>query len=190
MISESQFERSAAVIGCEVAVIKAVAKVESNGAGFDATGKLKILFEPHVFWKQLVENKYNPEQFVKGNEDILCKAYRQDHGAYNIQWQKLNRAMKIQESCALKSASYGMFQIMGFNHAAAGFENVYSMINSFTISEDEQLKGFTTFIVTNKWTTYLREKNFASFARKYNGPAYAKNAYDTKMEKYYLQFKK
>ncbi|SEW37372.1 N-acetylmuramidase family protein [Chitinophaga arvensicola] len=190
MISETQFEKSAAVVGCEVAVIKAVAKVESNGAGFDAAGKLKVLFEPHIFWKQLVESKYDPRQFVKGNEDILYPDYRQDHGAYQLQWQKLNRAMKIQETAALKSASYGMFQIMGFNHKATGFDNVYGMINAFTISEDEQLKGFTHFIVSNNLVADLRNKNFAAFARKYNGPAYAKNAYDTKMEKYYQQFRK
>lgn len=190
MINEKEFERCAGIIGCEVAVIKAVAKVESNGAGFDNQGKLKVLFEPHIFWKLLAENKYNPEKFVKGNEDILYKDYRQDHGIYSIQWQKLNKAKKMNETCALQSASYGMFQIMGFNYKAAGFANVYSMINAFTISEDEQLKGFTGFIMSGNMAADLRAKDFTSFARKYNGPSYAKNAYDVKMKQYYLQEKK
>ncbi|MBS0031600.1 N-acetylmuramidase family protein [Chitinophaga sp. 22321] len=188
MITATEFERSARIIGCETAVIRAVAKVESNGAGFDAQGKLKILFEPHVFWKQLQAQGIDPDRHKTAYADVLYKEYRQEHGPYNIQWQKLNRAKQLQETAALQSASYGMFQIMGFNFKAAGFTNVYAMINAFTISEDEQLKGFINFIVANKLSADLREKDFTAFARKYNGPAYAKNAYDVKIRQYYQQF--
>ena len=34
----------------------------------------------------------------------------------------------------------------------------------------------------------LRNKNWATFARKYNGPSYAKRGYHTKMAKAYKKF--
>ena len=36
-----------------VAVIRAVIEVEAAGAGFDDKRRPKILFEPHIFYKQL-----------------------------------------------------------------------------------------------------------------------------------------
>ena len=39
----------------------------------------------------------------------------------------------IDETAALKSASYGMFQVMGFNYELAGFGNVYEMVESLKV---------------------------------------------------------
>ncbi|NIG54734.1 N-acetylmuramidase family protein [Chitinophaga sp. Cy-1792] len=189
MISETAFGQAAATIGCEVAVIKAVAKIESAGAGFDSSGKLKVLFEPHIFWQQLLIKKINPERYAATYKDVLYAQYKQDHGSYNVQWDKLNRARQINEEAAMKSASYGMFQIMGFNHEAAGFNTVADMVVAFNTGEDAQLQGFVKFIQSNKLHVALQQKDFTTFAKKYNGPSYALNAYDTKMQTYYLQIK-
>ena len=40
-------------VGVDVATIRAVIEVETAGAGFDAKKRPKLLFEPHVFYKQL-----------------------------------------------------------------------------------------------------------------------------------------
>ncbi|SHL15160.1 Protein of unknown function [Chitinophaga jiangningensis] len=189
MISENAFETAAAALGCEVAVIKAVARVESAGAGFDNNGKLKILFEPHIFWQQLLAKNINPQRYATVYKDVLYPQYRTDHGAYDVQWNKLNRARQIHEEAALKSASYGMFQIMGFNHAAAGYDTVADMVVSFNAGEQAQLEGFVRFICHQQLQVALQQKDFAAFAQKYNGAAYALNAYDKKMATYYLQFK-
>lgn len=189
MISEKAFEKAAAALGCEVAAIKAVARVESAGAGFDNNGKLKVLFEPHIFWQQLEAAHIDPARYASAYKDVLYREYRQDHGPYATQWAKLNRARQINEEAALKSASYGMFQIMGFNHAAAGFATVADMVIAFNTGEDAQLEGFVQFVLAKKLQGFLRQKDFAGFAEKYNGPSYALNAYDTRMRTYYLQFK-
>jgi len=71
MITESQYVKCADLLNVEPAVIKAVAEVESNGEGFLKDGKPKILFEPHIFWKQLRMRNIRPESHTNGNNDIL-----------------------------------------------------------------------------------------------------------------------
>ena len=48
---------------------------------------------------------------------------------------------------------------------------------------------FTAFIQSNRLDTYLRNKDWAGFAKRYNGPAYAENQYDKKLEKAYHKHK-
>ena len=48
----------------------------------------------------------------------------------------------------------------------------------------------TAFIQSNRLDTYLRNKDWAGFAKRYNGPAYAENQYDKKLEKAYHKHKK
>jgi len=167
------------------AAVKAVIKVESRGRGFDREKNLLILFEGHIFWRELEEIALDPSSMVGGNEDIIYK--RPDYKYYNRpQYPRLEKAKAIDEEAALKSASYGMFQIMGFNHKAAGFEDVESMIATLGESEDAQLEAFLTFIKNTKGAyEALQAKDWSKFARIYNGSAYKKNQYDTKLEKQY-----
>jgi hypothetical protein len=51
------------------------------------------------------------------------------------------------------------------------------------------LEVFGRFLLKNKLLDLLRKKQWASFARKYNGPAYQTNKYDVKLEKAYLKYK-
>ena len=51
------------------------------------------------------------------------------------------------------------------------------------------LDAFVSFILANRLDGALRAKNWASFARGYNGPAYAQNAYDKKMAAAYARWK-
>ncbi len=47
----------------------------------------------------------------------------------------------------------------------------------------------TAFIQSNRLDTYLRNKDWAGFAKRYNGPAYAENQYDKELEKAYHKHK-
>ena len=187
MITEQAYKDSAASIGCEVAAIKAVAEVESSGDGFLADGKVKILFEPHIFWKELRKANINPAPL---QSDILYPVWGSvPYGKVSAQHGRLDRASAIHKDAALKSASWGKFQIMGFNYAAAGFATVRDFVNAMTISEDAQLMAFTTYIKTSHLDDELRNKDWKGFARGYNGAAYAKNNYDKKLAAAYNKFK-
>ena len=97
----------------------------------------------------------------------------------------MEKAEAIDEVAALNSASYGMFQVMGFNHKLAGFNDVLEMVNILGKSEKNQLEAFITFLKNTACYEDLKAKDWVSFARHYNGPQYAQNQYNTKLEKAY-----
>lgn len=45
----------AATIGCGEDHLHSVMEVETRGGGFDRHGRIKMLFEPHVFYRELGE---------------------------------------------------------------------------------------------------------------------------------------
>lgn len=189
-ISEEEYEGAAKELEVEVAVIKAVKEVETGGrGGFLEPGKPTILFEGHVFWKELKKRGINPENYVKGNEEILYPKWTKSHYLGGTkEYYRLERAISINREAALSSASWGMFQIMGFNYGSCDCSSVEDFVSKTKISEGEQLRLFVEFIKSNKLTSYLQKKDWAGFAYKYNGPGYKENKYDDKLEKAYKKY--
>lgn len=187
-ITENDFQQVANTLDVEIAAIKAVQKVETGGrGGFILPETPAILFEGHIFWNQLK----NPKEHVKGNEDILYEKWTKAHYVGGLaEYERLERACRIDEKAALMSASYGMFQIMGFNYAVCGFPDVFSYVKAMKLNEGEHLKAFASFIRHNqKMLIALQNKKWADFARLYNGPGYAQNQYDKLLADNYEKFK-
>ena len=64
-LTENDFQRVADLLGIEVAVVKAVQAVETGGCGgFVAPGRPMILFEGHIFWRELKKRGLDPERYV------------------------------------------------------------------------------------------------------------------------------
>lgn len=190
MITESQYVKCAGLLNVQPAVIKAVAEVESNGEGFLKDGKPKILFEPHIFWKQLRMRNIKPESHTNGNNDILYPIWQPGkYGPVSKQHDRLNRAIKIHREAALSSASWGKFQIMGFNFNRCNCASLDDFITSMSISEDEHLNMFTCYIKKTFLDDELRALDWKGFARAYNGKFYWKNNYDKKLQAAYLKHK-
>lgn len=89
--------------------------------------------------------------------------------------------MTLDADAALKSASWGLGQIMGGNFAAAGYASAQAMVAAFVADESAQLAAMAAFIVHNGLAHAVANKDWATYARGYNGPNYAENAYDTKL---------
>ena len=190
-ITETDFDRAAMLLDCEAAALKAVQKVETGGkGGFLPSGRPTILFEGHIFWQHLRTRGISPQELTSGNEDILYPKWTKAHyKGGEAEYERLLRARHINEDAANASASWGMFQIMGFNHAACGEQSVASFVNSMCQSECRQLLLSVRFIRGNKsMLAALQKKDWPTFARLYNGPAYAQNRYDDKLSKAYFSF--
>jgi hypothetical protein len=84
---------------------------------------------------------------------------------------------------------WGMFQIGGFNYKLCGCKSVDEMARLMSHSELEQLELFAAFITNAGMLPDLKAKNWAGFARKYNGASYARRGYHTKMAAAYRKFK-
>ena len=170
------FGRMGRLLGTGEDEIRAVVEVETAGGGFDAKGRLKMLFEPHVFWRELGETK-RPLAETQG------LAYRK-WGARPYpadSYPRLALAITIDRRAALRSASWGMGQIMGFNAKLAGFVDEVAMIEAFAADEENQLRGMVNFILTEHLDDELRRHDWAGFARGYNGPGAATNHYPEKL---------
>ena len=185
---DEDFTQVAELLGCEPAALKAVQQVETGGrGGFFSPGRPAILFEGHIFWTQLKKRGSNPEDYVKGNENILYPKWEKGHYKGGIgEYDRLEQARKINREAADASASWGMFQIMGFNYAACGEESIESFVRSMCESEFKQLLLTANFIKKNsQMLQALQARDWAVFAKCYNGPAYAQNRYDVKLEAAY-----
>lgn len=188
---DEDFTQVAELLGCEPAALKAVQQVETGGrGGFFSPGRPAILFEGHIFWTQLKKRGSNPEDYVKGNENILYLKWEKGHYKGGIgEYDRLEQARKINREAADASASWGMFQIMGFNYAACGEESIESFVRSMCESEFKQLLLTANFIKKNsQMLQALQARDWAVFAKCYNGPAYAQNRYDVKLEAAYQKY--
>ena len=181
-IEEADYVTAAQILGCEVAAIKAVAKTETGGSGsyFRFSGwddVPSILYERHYF-HNLTSGAFTPL-----NHDI-SNPVRGGYGAYNIQYGKLLKACNLNKSAALQSASWGKFQIMGKNHAAAGYATVEEFVLDISRSEKNHLKAFVNFIKSDPvLRSSIVSKNWHAFAIKYNGQQQV--GYDTQMSTNY-----
>lgn len=189
-ITEADYKRIAKELNVEVAAVKAVKEVESGKfGGFIEEGRPPILFEGHVFWKQLKKTGIDPNVYAIDNRDILYQNWTKQYYLGGLkEYDRLDRALKINRLAALESASWGMFQIMGFNYRLCGCNSVDEFISRMRNSEADQLDMFMQFIKSNGLDKYLREKDWVGFAAKYNGPAYAQNQYDVKLENAYNKY--
>lgn len=92
----------------------------------------------------------------------------------------------LDEPAALKSASWGLFQILGENHAAVGHATVQAFVDAMMLRRSEHLKAFAHFVAANPtMKKAIRDKDWAVFARAYNGPGHATNDYDGRMPRAY-----
>jgi hypothetical protein len=184
-LTKQDFEAAAAIINCEPAAVQAVASVETRGGGFDPEGFPKTLFEGHWFYR-LTNGK-----FATSNPTLCYPKW--DRQFYGKTWQeekaRLNAAIELDRNAAMQSASWGMFQIMGFNHAKCGFKTVQQFVTAMCKSEGSQLAVFSQYIVNSGLDDELRDKRWADFARLYNGPEYAQNKYDVKLAQSYAAAK-
>jgi hypothetical protein len=180
-------------IGIEPAFLKAVTNVESKGYGFFPNGSCVILFERHIFY-QRVASKFGVKRAQEWMDKYpnVCHNLRSQSAYFGgmREWDRLNLAKNLDPECALLSASWGMFQIMGFNYKVCGYDDVGSFVSDMCETERYQVGAVAMFIRNQPhlWNA-ARKLDFAAFAKGYNGAAYAENAYDRKLRDAYNYYK-
>jgi hypothetical protein len=199
-ITEEDYKNAAKVLGCEVATIRAVAEVETGEMkdAFDRKNRPIILYERHIFAKCTVPknkyNKINPDisstisyKFTSPrNKQLVKEGVLKNTDFYGDSYARLAKAYSLDKDAALKACSWGRFQILGKNHKEAGYDTVISYVEAMCISEREHLKAFVNFIDVD-WgrKQALVKKDWAAFAKSYNGVGYKINGYDTKLKAAY-----
>ncbi|CAN2533115.1 hypothetical+protein [Methylocapsa aurea] len=178
-ITEADIVQAARWIGCEVAALHAVMSVESRGSGFDGRGRPVILFEPHVFYRQLAKLPSSTYDACLNRAVLAGLAYakwrkgnypggsalEQSDGNYD----RLSRAIAIHEECAYRAISIGMGQVLGENFEAAGAVSAREMFAAAKESEAAQLSHMLGYIKAARLDDDIRARNWETFARGYNG---------------------
>ncbi len=174
------------MIGVGEDEVHAILDVESAGTGFDAKGRPKMLFEPHIFWRELGPG---PKLDRAAKEGLAYPKWKP--GAYpKDSYPRLIKAMAIDEEAALRSASWGLGQVMGFNCGAAGYPFAKAMVLDFMDDEETHLAAMIRFIKANGLDDELRRHDWAGFARGYNGSGFARNGYDKKLAASFARWQK
>lgn len=187
-LEDIDLPRIAHRIGVGEDELHAVIETETSGTGFDKLGRPKMLFEPHVFFRNL-DGSERKEAVAAGLAYEKWGTQKYPSDSYG----RLAEAMEINETAALRSASWGLGQILGENHIAAGYRTPQEMVLHFMEDEENHLDAMVNFIIANKLDDDLRvlaalnrptySSDCVPFVRVYNGPGYAKNGYHTKMAK-------
>lgn len=186
-LASTDFVAAANSLGCEVAAVRAVAEVESGGrTGFDDKKRPKILFEIHLF-REATKSKYDkthPHLSAPYKSPLRRASYKKD------QWAVMREAFGLDPDAAVKSASWGMFQVLGRNYQMCGWKNVRQFVYDMFESEGQHLRAFLGYCRGANITRHLKTRNWAAFALGYNGEDYKSNAYDTKMASAYARYKR
>ena len=166
-------------------VAVAVLVAESTGDGFE-NGRLKIRFENQIFHHYW--GRHNPERFAqhfafstRPDESWKEHQWRADpngpwlpcHKSQDGEWEVFEFARQLDERAAMFAISMGAPQIMGFNHATVGYATVQAMFDDFANDARSQLTSFFRFMEVNRLVQAVRDRDFVTFARAYNGPGQA-----------------
>jgi glyoxylase-like metal-dependent hydrolase (beta-lactamase superfamily II) len=90
-----------------------------------------ILFEPHVFHRRTA-GRWSPSSF-----SYARWRERPYPSAQQARWEQMADAAARNEGAALESASWGLFQIMGFHWRALGYASAESFALAMTKGELE-----------------------------------------------------
>lgn len=168
--------------GVEPAVVWAVRDVEAGSSGF-SEGRPTILFEPHRF-SRATQGRYDQSHPAISYRSWGAKPYPR---AQMTRYLQLLTAVGLDVDAGFASASYGAFQILGENYRECGETDSMAFALAEARGEDVQLRHFGKFVEAKGLERALRRKDWAVFARGYNGPAYAANKYDQKLAAAYAR---
>ena len=181
-LTPAQLREAARAHNVEPAALRAVVLVESGGSGFLADGRPKILFERHWLYKRLRTRGIDPAPLARARPD-LCgsrwdrRYYKGGAAEYDriedvIGWggKRDPERWESYKKAALESASWGLFQLMGFHFAAVGCADIYEFKHAHEESEERQLQLILKWMQGNGLLERMRRRQWVRFVTAYNGP--------------------
>jgi len=179
---KKEIEAVAREAGLEAAALLAIAEVESGGRAFAiVNGKHEplIRFEGHYF-DRFVEDGRRAEVRAKGLASPRMGAVK-NPASQAARWRLLEAAMAIDREAALQSVSWGIGQVMGSHWKALGYRSVDSLVAEARSGVVGQVRLMLRFLEANGLIDVIRARDWAAFARAYNGPRYKVHRYDSRI---------
>ena len=181
-----ELARSAAI---PPAALLAVCEVESGGRVFariKGRDEPLIRFEGHYFHRLLAGAKRNRAK-IEGLANRNPGAVK-NSSTQAGRWAMLAKASAIDREAALQSCSWGIGQVMGAHWRWLDYANVDALVADTRSGVGGQVRLMLKFIEKSGLTRAMKQQDWQVFARGYNGPAFARNAYDSKLAMAHEQF--
>lgn len=167
-IPPSEHKRAADALSIHPAAPRATSIVETRDRPF-FDGIPIVRLETH-HWRKRRQATKSAMRFdkVKNWRDL----YRR--------WERFRDMADLQFGPAVKSHSFGAFQIMGFNHHLCGFESPFAFLEAMKTVEG-QVTAFIRFVQANPpLHRAMAEQDAHAVGLHYNGRNYRKNNYHAK----------
>lgn len=144
-------ERAAQELGCDLAYVRAVWRVESAERWTNGKGEPVFRFEPATF-------------------DRSAGSWRQFLGLSRAALRRrFVAAVKLDRERAFRASSWSVGQIMGLHFRALGYSSASSMVDLWALDPSAAVSDWVRFLKLNGLDTALRNGDLRAFARGYNG---------------------
>ena len=165
-------------LGVEWQALGAVAEVESGGRPL-WDGLCPIRIEGHYFDERLSGEKRKTarDQGLAAPKSGAVKNPKKMADRYAM----LDRMIAIASDAALESCSWGLGQVMGAHWKKLEYPSVSALSVEAKESVGGQVRLMGRYIEEFGLIGALKAKDWAAFAKRYNGSNYAVNQYDVKM---------
>ncbi|MBV7477385.1 N-acetylmuramidase domain-containing protein [Pseudomonas sp. PDM31] len=195
-VTKNHFELLADELGVEREVLRAIAVAETGDkAPFREyePGKRHalILYERHYMRRLLLASGMSQYEVnaLSMSEPKIVHVYEASYvyGSLDEQYSRLKRAREINDAAAVKSCSWGKFQVMGeyYRHLYSNIEELEEAQNYCAL---QHLQYFKVFLVEEKKLIGpMRSKDWLQIAQKYNGKGQI--GYDVKIRSAYEKLK-
>lgn len=190
-LTERDYKEVADMLGVEVAAIKAVVEIETGrlNKGFNDDKTPIVSFNIKVFDTMTRRHKVRLADYRQTHPLVFAGLDVARFGSPQAaEHARVRQAMSIDSVCAIEGTFWGMFQIGGFNWKRCATESPFEFMELMSRSERDQLDLFAAFIKNSGLLKHLQTKNWAAFARGYNGPTYASHAYHTRLAASYRKY--
>lgn len=190
-LTDKDYEEVATELGVDAASIKAVVEIETGRTvkGFNEDGTPIVNFDLGVFRKMAAKNKISLGRYNRSHAVVFARPDDRRYGdRQKAQHARLAAAMDIDSLSAIEGTFWGMFQIGGFNWRRCGTGSPEEFVRLMERSERDQLELFAAFIRSSGLLPALQRRDWAAFARGYNGPSYAARGYHRRLADAYSRY--
>lgn len=177
-LTMQDYRNAGARYGIDGAALHAFADVESSGGGF-SEGRAVILYEPHIFSRETGGkwDGYSPAgvscSYAKwvppGKRPPGC-----DLHPYSLdqvgRWGLLAFAAELDFDAALRSCSWGAFQVLGKWAEALGYPSVWHYVVALHEGEQAHLDAAVAYLIANDAMDAMRKGDWRRVITIWNGP--------------------
>ena len=178
--------------GCEPAALLAVIEVESAGRIFarvKGRSEPLIRFEGHWFHRLLPELEAGASEASGVSRTLPPDVSRTPLAG--ARWRLLDaRRGDRPQAAALSSCSWGLGQVMGFHWRRLGYGSVDALVAEARSGAAGQIGLMARFVDDAGLASALVKRDWHRFARRYNGPLYARHGYHSKLAAAYARAKR